>query len=131
MTTSVRLWEATCPGYMESDNHHPLLQIYPIWGIFLPDLKPVSQCHSRMQARGMNLRALLGPLKVLHYGQSPTQNFCNFPPDKSSTPICINCTFNIGPKTSYCLSQDSNIIKYSSSKGSEVCLPTRVRLLIL
>lgn len=78
-----------------------------------------------------HLRALLGPLKVLHYGQSPTQNFCNFPPDKSSTPICTNCTFNIGPKTSSCHSQDSNIIKYSRSKGSEVCLPTRMCLLIL
>lgn len=35
-------------------SHHPLLQIYPTWGIFLPDLKPVSQRDSRMQARDTN-----------------------------------------------------------------------------
>ena len=47
-----------------------------------------------------HLRALLGPLEVLRYGQSPTKNFRNFPSDKSSIPIYINSTFNIGPKTS-------------------------------
>lgn len=43
------LQEATCPGHTERDNCQSLLQIYPKWGIFLPDLKLIIQCKSRMQ----------------------------------------------------------------------------------